>query len=143
MDEAKIRHLEMIQGVVTRMTQNSFTLKGWAVTLVSALFALAVVGTDQIYYLLAYLPIIVFWFLDSYYLHMERRYCTLYDEVANCETVDAKFRMKPAAASADNKTLYSQSLFSVTEAGFYIPLAILTVVIVILSQFIRLYSGLN
>ncbi len=39
--EAKLKHLEMIQGVVNRMASNSFQLKGWSVVLVSALFALA------------------------------------------------------------------------------------------------------
>ena len=33
--EIKIRHLEMIQAVITRMASNSFMLKGWAVTLIA------------------------------------------------------------------------------------------------------------
>jgi len=36
--ENKIKHLEMIQGVINRMASNSFALKGWAVTLVSGIF---------------------------------------------------------------------------------------------------------
>ena len=39
--DKKIKHLEMIQGVINRMASNSFLLKGWTVVLVSALFALA------------------------------------------------------------------------------------------------------
>jgi hypothetical protein len=136
MDEVKIRHLEMIQGVITRMAQNSFALKGWAVTLVSALFALSVMGTNQAYCFLAYVPISVFWFLDSYYLQMERRFRVLYDEVAACETADKLFSMKPGSAAADKKTLYVQSLLSFTEAVFYLPLVLLTSAVTLVSIFV-------
>lgn len=36
--EEKIRHLEMVQGIINRMAGNSFFLKGWMVTLVTAFF---------------------------------------------------------------------------------------------------------
>jgi hypothetical protein len=39
-DEAWVKHLEFIQNAITRMATNSFWLKGWAVTLVAATFAL-------------------------------------------------------------------------------------------------------
>lgn len=38
--ESKIKHLEMIQGIINRMASNSFYLKGWAVTLVAGIFAI-------------------------------------------------------------------------------------------------------
>ena len=40
MMENKIKHLEFIQSTITRMNQNSFQIKGWMITLVSALLAL-------------------------------------------------------------------------------------------------------
>ena len=36
--DRKMKHLEMIQGVISRMANNSFMLKGWAVTLVAGIF---------------------------------------------------------------------------------------------------------
>lgn len=62
MDEKKMRHLEMIQSVITRMAGNSFALKGWAITLVAAIFALASKDTDKFYFLVAYIPIVFFGF---------------------------------------------------------------------------------
>ena len=38
--ETKIRHLEMIQGVITRMSSNSFLLKGWAITVMAGVLVL-------------------------------------------------------------------------------------------------------
>ena len=42
--EKKMKHLEMIEGVIERMGNNSFQLKGWAVTLVALVGALAAQG---------------------------------------------------------------------------------------------------
>ena len=35
--QAKLKHLEFIQGVINRLTGDSFRIQGWAVVLVSAL----------------------------------------------------------------------------------------------------------
>ena len=35
--ESKIRHLEMIQGVINRLSTNSFLLKGWSLSLITGL----------------------------------------------------------------------------------------------------------
>jgi hypothetical protein len=43
----KIQYLEIIQGAITRMTWNSFTMKGWAVALLIGLFTLATVDVNQ------------------------------------------------------------------------------------------------
>src|SRR5947209_16014228 len=58
--ESKLQHLAFIQSVIDRMSKNSFLLKGWGVTLVSALFALAAKDANKQYILLAYFPIITF-----------------------------------------------------------------------------------
>ena len=57
--EDKRKHLELVQGVINRMAGNSFMLKGWAVTLVAGIFALAGKDTDKLYFLVAYVPIII------------------------------------------------------------------------------------
>ena len=48
MTEEKIKYLEFIQNIVTRMNQNSFMIKGWTVAIVSAL--LAVYADKEIVY---------------------------------------------------------------------------------------------
>jgi hypothetical protein len=71
----------MLQGVITRMAGNSFLLKGWSVTLVSALFALAADKADAYFVYLAYFPAAMFWALDGYFLRQERLFRKLYDRV--------------------------------------------------------------
>lgn len=71
----------MIQGVVNRLSTNSFLLKGWSVVLVSALFALAAANTKAQFVYLAYFPAVAFWVLDGYFLWQERIFRALYDHV--------------------------------------------------------------
>jgi hypothetical protein len=87
------KHLELIQGVINRMSSNSFHLKGWSVVLVSALFALAAADTNANFVLLAFLPAIAFWVLDGYFLQQERMYRKLYDDVRKKSDEESDFTM--------------------------------------------------
>lgn len=76
-----VKHLEMIQGIISRMAQVSFIIKGWTVTLVAGLLAFAANSECWYYSLLALLPALVFWGLDAFYLRQERLFRCLYDRV--------------------------------------------------------------
>ncbi len=78
-NDNKIKHLEFIQLVITRMSVNSFLLKGWTITLVSAVFAFAAKDTNPKYFWISFIAILVFWGLDAYYLLQERLYRSLYE----------------------------------------------------------------
>ena len=91
--EKKQSHLEMIQGVVNRLSHNSFLLKGWSVILVSAMFALAAKDAKVVFIYLAYFPAISFWGLDGYFLHQERLFRALYDHVRSLDEKDVDFSM--------------------------------------------------
>ncbi len=82
MTDEQLKHLEFIQNVITRMNTNSFQIKGWAVTLVSALLAIFASTKNDYFVLAAMFPAVVLWFLDSYYLMQERKFRGLYDDVA-------------------------------------------------------------
>lgn len=134
--ENKIKHLEMIQGVINRMASNSFALKGWAVTLVAAIFALASKDANEMYFLVAYIPIIVFWGLDAYYLLQERLYRALYGKVRTMKDEEIDFDMNANLQEFKNnpKNTWMNCLLSNTEKWFYIPLAIICVIVIILAH---------
>lgn len=133
--ENKIKHLELIQGVINRMASNSFSLKGWAVTLVAGIFALSAKDTDKLYFLIAYIPIIIFWGLDSYYLLQERLYRALYDKIRLLSESEIDFSMKasPKEFNAPKNT-FSSCIFSKTEIWFYLPLALVSTGIIIITH---------
>lgn len=78
----KLKHLEFIQNVITRMNTNSFQIKSWTVTIVSALLAIFASSGSMFFLYVTIFPIIIFWFLDSYYLTQERKFRGLYNDVA-------------------------------------------------------------
>ena len=82
-DDAAIAHMSMIQGVVTRLETNSFTLKALAMTLATAVLAFSgsVEHPNWIYPVAGCLPVVVFWFMDATYLRLGRLFRRLYDAV--------------------------------------------------------------
>ena len=90
----KLTHLQMIQSVISRMAGNSFLLKGWSVTLVSAFFALAANKPNAKFDSLAFFPVIMFWTLDGYFLRQERLFRKLYEKVRKLSENDIDFSMK-------------------------------------------------
>lgn len=94
MNENKLKHLEFVQNIVTRMNSNSFFIKGWSVTIVAALFALAAKDSDTRLLLVAYVPVFAFWLLDGFFLSYERRYRDLYESVAARSAQDIDFSLR-------------------------------------------------
>ena len=136
--ENKIKHLEMIQGVINRMASNSFKLKGWAVTLAAGIFALASKEAEKQYYLVVYIPVLVFWVLDAYYLFQERLYRALYNEVRKKDEKSIDFSMNTAPFNhTPKKNTFICSLFSKTEILFYLPLAAICTIVVFLPFIIK------
>lgn len=83
--QMRIAHLEMIQGVIARMSGFSATVKNLCVTILAALTAVAFQSPDpQLAWLGALVPL-MFALLDAYYLSLERRYRTLYADVITRE----------------------------------------------------------
>jgi hypothetical protein len=73
--DLRLRHLDAVQTIITRLAQNSFTIRGWSVTLVSAVFAIMATQSktnSSALTLFALAPAWIFWALDAYYLHQER-----------------------------------------------------------------------
>ncbi len=66
-EENKRHHLLMIQGIIDRMGRNSFSLKEWSIGIMIAIFAFAGKNTHKAV-IITLIPLIVFWFLDAYYL---------------------------------------------------------------------------
>ena len=137
MDNDTIKHLELIQGVVNRMAQVSFILKGWTVTLVVALFAVVVNSADWRYVLFGLVPVYVFWGLDAYYLRQERLFRYLYDKVrlGSTESTVPFFSLDTSIAEGSIASWW-RTLFSKTLLGLYGTLVVITIIGAILFQVI-------
>jgi hypothetical protein len=130
--ERKLKHLDFIQGVINRLSTNSFLLKGWSVILVSALFALSADKTNVQFIFLAYLPTFAFWALDGYFLSLERAYRKLYEKVRKLEADEVDFSMDTREAHS-TVTEWVSAYFSKTMLIFHGAL-VGAVIIVMLIQ---------
>ena len=125
MDEKRLKHLELIQGVVTRMGSNLFTLRGWMITLVVGLsVAFLEVERNELQIILV-LVILIFWIHDAYFLSLERSYRCLYDKVRKLEEDEIDFSMDISEFSKLRTTSILYCMISGTLAYFYVPTLIL------------------
>lgn len=133
----KLKHLDMIEAIIERMSKNCFQLKGWTMTLVVAVSALASQGSDRRFIVVAFIPILGFWILDSFYLQQERKYKLLYKNIATKMEKDIDFNLDSGLATGTTIELgrlcFFKCMFSVTEIWFYpliaVAIAVLSIIL--------------
>lgn len=83
-NEWRVRHLADIQVIVSRLSQHSFIIRGWSVTLVSVLFAILSNRSRQSWGMILFAlgATLIFWTLDAFYLRRERLFRHLYHAAA-------------------------------------------------------------
>ena len=129
----KVEHLKMVQGVVARMAGNSVQMKAWTVPLVSAVVVFTGLSDDP-HWLIGVggcLPILSFWLMDAKYLHLERCYRKLHQDIVagvQVKSFDLDYRPYEKEVVSVWKTAWSWSTYR-----FYL---ILLVVMVALSVFL-------
>lgn len=81
------KHYELIQAVVNRLATASFQVKGWTVTITTALLGVIVAAKLPSWVaLLGLVPTLLFWCLDAYYLQQERLFRALYNDAIRAGT---------------------------------------------------------
>ncbi len=120
-DQNLHKEIDLIQAVVTRMAQNAFYIKGWAVSLVAVVLALGkdhLLADTQRPWLFALVLTVwcAFWYLDAYFLRVERMYRLLYEFVISHKNDRKRLRYdlnaKPFAAktASEGQIMVSPSL---------------------------------
>jgi hypothetical protein len=146
---ADVEHLKMIEAIISRLAGNSFSIKGWSLTLVAALLALAGKGANSSYAVVALIPATFFWGLDAYYLALERRFRALYALVDGEGPVPpAQKSVKPyvldptRAPAAARETLWRNCRRGAVY-GFHLPLMATVILIAVLAWSGALGSGVE
>lgn len=98
------KEIDLIQACITRMANNSFSMKGWHVGIISALliffFDKDSININTLLIIIAAITL-VFWYLDSYFLMLERKYRWMYAWVIknrvsnNTPKTDYLFNLNP------------------------------------------------
>jgi hypothetical protein len=114
------------------MASNLFLLKGWTITLIAALFALAARDSDKAYFIIAYLPAFMFWMLDGYFLSQERAFRALYDHVRKLREDQIDFSMDTTPFRTDSYVSWGRAMFSKTLFFYYLGLIVTMVVVMLI-----------
>jgi len=103
-DSYELETIGTIQHIINRMATNSFIIKGWTVAVLGIILLLN--GT-RYQASIAVFALLVFWYLDAYFLRQKKTYRTLYNEII------------------DNKLNISDEFFDIRtaryEAGIEVP----------------------
>lgn len=130
----KHKHLEFVQAAINRMAGNLFLLKGWSITLIAALFALAAKDANQFYILIAYFPLFIFWSLDGYFLSQERKFRALYDYVRKLDESHIDFSMDTRPFASEQRHTWLGAMGSQTLVIYYAGLAVVMLVLMFLVR---------
>ena len=123
-------HLNMVQGVVTRMAGNSVQMKTWAVSLVSACLVFSGLS-DNPHWLIGAggcVPVIALWTIDARYLHVERCYVKLHEAIVAGESVepfDLDYHPYSAKVSSSGRIAWSWSVSTFYGSLFMVMIALL------------------
>ena len=129
--ELKVKHLEMIQAAVLRMSNHAASIKNYCITVTTAVCGFAISLQRPVAALLALLPIITFALLDAQYLRLERCFRALYDR-ARSDSWDTVPSFEISLKSAPQER-YRGALFSWSIISFYPPLAVGVIIVVIIA----------
>lgn len=127
----KVRHLMFIEDIIKRQADNSFNIKKLCVTIFVAIIALAINGDMNTRMKLCCLwlacfVVIIFMFLDAYYLSMERGFKKLYNEVCLDKYDNYHIKLEIGFWNSTN-AVTSKSVWI-----FYIALIVLTFLFMLL-----------
>ena len=123
MVDIKEKHIEIVQNIIDRLANNSFYIKGWTITLLTALIAVYASTKNISFVILSILPVIIFWLLDSYYLWQERLFRKLYECIVNGEyPSDYSINLNQIDT---NDIKYISAVFSKTILPVYLGLIVI------------------
>lgn len=124
------KHMDYVQAIITRLANNSFLMKGWALTLSSALLGFAIAQDNPFLSLAALVPLVAFWLLDAYYLCQERAFRKMYSDIAGKKVHGFEIDPTPYAKKQPWTVFLSVSL-----SIFYPAIVLLIIVVTVILSF--------
>lgn len=134
------KEIDLIQSCISRMAHNSFLIKGWAISIIAVVLALAEKSIDN-YMITAILiiPLFCFWYLDAFFLQTEKKYREMYIWILKERKNDNDKMLYDLNPNRFKNKVSSvcKIMFSKTLWWFYgIPLLIVIIILVF-----QIYSG--
>lgn len=123
-------HINMLQGVINKMSGNCVSCKQWTVTIVAAMLVLLVDKKMQIPNAwICLIPVVLFYYLDCYYLGLERLCIsaqkTFIKNVADNDFVEHLYILEDASGFCVRLCSTIRAINSFSTTPFYLIVAII------------------
>lgn len=132
------KEIDLIQNCINRMANNSFLLKGWAISIVAVVLALTEDRTNPLFLLcVVFVPIFCFWYLDGFFLQNEKMYRKMYDWVLEQRkqgNEECQYNLNPHRFREDVDSLCCVMMSKTLRIYYGIPLLIVAVIIICQSH---------
>jgi len=130
-------YLNILQSVINRMATNSSNCKTWCITLVSAIIVIIADKSNPVYIYIALVPMILFLFLDCYYLGLEKQFRNLYNKFiekihSDNVTINDLFILDPG----NKKEKFGASLKAFKSSSIWPFYLLLSLMLIIVHKFI-------
>lgn len=138
-----LKEIDLLQSRIEKVEKTSFTIKGWTITLVTAVLALLPESIEKfVISLVVASATLAFWYLDAFYLKVDKSYRLKYNWVVQNRMTNTSscFDLYPY----DEKTFFDPSdprrntvpgiislMFSNTLLVFYAPILVLAILYVV------------
>jgi len=139
-NEILYKEIDLIQSCINRMAKNSFSCKGWNLTLIAGAFALVPENISKWYICIVILCIdLCFWLIDSFFLLQEQLYRDKYEWIINKRlqgNKDYLYDLNPynKNMNLDNKKRNQfKAAFSLTLLPMYGGIALLIIIFIIIK----------
>ena len=131
------KELDLIQGCISRMAHNSFIVKGWAILLVSGVFAFW--GKEVLSWWYCFIicgTLFALWLLNAYFLAKEKEYRYWYSWIIKERRTgnDTLLYELNTSKYPTVKCCVAGTMFSTILPGFYLVLVVTTLGVIICSQ---------
>lgn len=136
------KELDLIQNCVTRMSQNSFNVKGWLIALLVAVIALLpeMINIVALCFMIVGI-VLVFWFLDGFFLKIETLYRWKYNWVIskrlksddffyNLNPHNKKMWLLDNGEKPKKEPCILGKMFTKTLWPFYLPIIFVALIVV-------------
>ena len=131
----KYEHLQMIQGIIDRMSTTSAIFKGFCATIMAGISAISFTEINKWIFLASLLLVFSFFLLDAYYFILEKKYRILYEQIRT-DKKEADYNLKLELTKTDcinGNATFVDCIKSPCIYLFYLPIVLICSIIILLK----------
>ena len=140
----RIKHLEFLQSTIARQASHSFAVKGWSLTVATAIYAYTAGHLTWWLALVALLPVGAFAWLDAFYLRQERLFRELYHDASLPDSPVRVFDMSTSPYQEREffpRCSYRSVCGSKTWWVLHLTIALVGLLLLVIAIFQRVHSA--